>query len=116
MKLSDIKGKLALDVAASALELVDAMAGDERFDGLLSDMAGLGGDTSGAWRVFCRHMPPILRDEKISGKLFELMALAHGTTPEDYAENGDVIGDLFGLLTTDFSTLGFLSPREETRE
>ena len=114
MKLSDIKGRRSLAIMGLAMELVDRMDANGHLGAMLEEMGGLGGDSSGAWRIMCKHLPPVLADEKCCDMLIELLALANDVPAEEYAESGDVIGDLFALVMSDWDSIGFLSRQGHT--
>lgn len=110
MKLSDIKGKRALAVAAEAMELADALSGDERVEAMLEDYRKSASDgTEAAWKVMCRHLPPLLRDERYADSIVSLLALANGVPQAEYEESGDLLADIRELLLEDSESLGFLS-------
>ena len=110
MKLSDIKGERSLDIMADAMELAELIADDKRFKALMDDMRDAqGGESDGElWRVFCRHLPQILRDEHYKSRIVSILAAASGVTFEEYAAEGPMISDLFELLASDAESLGFL--------
>ncbi len=105
MKLSDIKGENALGVVADAMELADLVADDDRFPELSAELKDC--DEDAMWRVFCKHVPPILRDSRYQERLISILAAAAGVPYEEYAAEGPVLADLFELLTTDAESLGF---------
>lgn len=113
MKLSDIRGEAALDVLADAMELAGMMAGDADFTAFMDDVRALE-DKSQAWTVFCRRVPPILRNGRYRDRIISILARAGGVPVEEYAESGNVILDLFELLTSDSETLGFLAASATT--
>lgn len=106
MRLSDIKGKRSLSIVADAMELAEMIGDDERFADMVDDFKKA--DKDGIWRVFCKRMPPILREDRYADRVVSIMAAASGVTPEEYAEDGELLKDLFELLTTDSEALGFL--------
>ena len=110
MKLSDIKGEKSLDVMADAMELAELIADDKRFKALMDDMKDAQNEESSGelWRVFCRHLPHILRDERYKSRIVSILAAASGVTVEEYAENGPIIADCMELLSSDAESLGFL--------
>lgn len=110
MRLSDIKGEKSLDVMADAMELAELIADDKRFKALMDDMkAAQGEEQQGElWRVFCRHLPQILRDERYKSRIVSILAAASGVTVEEYAADGPILFDCFELLTSDAESLGFL--------
>ena len=108
MKLSDIKGKRSLSVIADAMELAEMVGDDARFKALVDDLKEHKDDKSQLWRVFCKHMPAILRDEAYADRIVSIMAAANGVTVDEYEEDGELLKDLFELVTSDSETLGFL--------
>lgn len=116
MRLSDIRGEASLVVVADMMELVEMMADDERFKALAEDIRSLGGDTSGAWRVMCRRVPPLLREKRYRERLISILAACKGVPAEEYARDGDVLHDLFELLTSDSEALAFLAPSQRAGE
>ena len=109
MKLSDIKGKRALAVAAEAMELADALSGDERVEAMLEDYGKSSSDGTAAWKVMCRHLPPLLRDERYADSIMSLLALAKGVPQAEYEESGDLLADIRELILEDSESLDFLS-------
>lgn len=109
MKLSDIRGERALDIMADAMELAELIGGDERFEAMRDDLKSHDGDRDEAWRVLCRHLPAIIRDERYKERIISVLAAASGVTVEEYSENGEILLDLFELFTTDYEALGFLA-------
>lgn len=105
MKLSDIRGEKALDIVADIMELVDAMADDDRVKSMVQELRVQGGDPS---RIICRHLPSILKDSGYKERIISVLAVASGVSYEDYASGGPLIMDLLELLTSDAETLGFL--------
>lgn len=114
MKLSDIKGERSLDVIADAMELVDGLSGDERVEAFIDDLRAADGDGQKVFMAFCRHLPQVVRENK--RQIVGILSAAAGMSAEEYAENGNVLGDLFGLLTEDDDLLGFLTPSASTAE
>ena len=112
MRLSDVKGEKTLDIMADAMELAAAIGDDERFAEFISALKAEVGDDGkvgdGAWRVFCKHVPPILRDKRYARGITSIMAAAAGVTYEEYAAEGPLLQDLFELLSSDAEALGFL--------
>lgn len=110
MKLSDIKGEKSLDVMADAMELAELIADDKRFKALMDDMKDAQGEEPQGelWRVFCRHLPQILRDERYKTRIVSILAAASGVTFEEYAADGPIIADCIELLSSDAESLGFL--------
>jgi hypothetical protein len=110
MKLSDIKGKRSLSIIADAMELADLIADDERFKAMVEDVRGIPDeDRNPIWRVFCKHVPKIIRDEEYADRIVSIMAAASNVTVEEYEQEGELIKDLFELLVTDSEALGFLT-------
>lgn len=107
MRLSDIKGEKALDVMADAMELAEKMGEDGRVKALMDALKDADGRDD-AWRVFCHHVPPLLRDAEYKPRIISILASASGVTYEEYAEDGPVLFDLFELVTSDAESLGFL--------
>lgn len=106
MRLSDIKGKRSLSIVADAMELAELIGDDSRFEAIVGEVKNA--DKDEVWRVFCKRLPPILRDDRYADRIVSIMAAASGVTPEEYAEDGEMLKDLFELLTTDSEALGFL--------
>lgn len=106
MKLSDIKGEKALDIMADAMELAEVAAKDDRLKALVDELRETERDDM--WMVFCKHVPPILRDHAYKDRIISILAAASGVTVEEYAEDGPVLADLFELVTSDSESLGFL--------
>lgn len=109
MRLSDVKGEKALDIVADVMELAELIGGDERFTALADDMKALNGDTEKAWKVMCRHLPAILRDEGYKRRIVSILAAAAGIDQELYAKEGPILSDLAELFLTDSEALGFLA-------
>ena len=107
MKLSDIKGERSLDIIADAMELVEIMSDDERFQDLVQEIREGDGDKALAWRALCRKMPPILRDDQYRSRMMSILASAAGVPLDQYVEDGEVLKDIFELLTSDVEALGF---------
>ena len=106
MKLSEIKGERSLDVIADVMEFVDKVGDDERFKQFLEAYKEANGDSDAVRRAFCTKLPPLIRDYK--DDLIAVLASASGVPKEEYAESGNVIGDVMELLLSDTETLGFL--------
>lgn len=115
MKLSDIKGEKALDIMADAMELAEMAHGDGRVRALAEEL-GATEDRSETWRVFCKHVPALLRDQGYKARIVSIMAAAAGMEPEEYAAEGPMLQDVFELLTSDAESLGFLLGRAAPRE
>lgn len=107
MKLSDIKGERSLDIMADAMELAEMVGDDPRFAAFMEDMKSVKEDGK-AWRVFCKHLPAILRDGRYKDRIISILAAASDMEPSEYAEEGPVLSDLFELVTSDAESLGFL--------
>lgn len=115
MKLSDIRGARALDIIADAMELAEVMADDPDFKAFGRDLKALA-DKDDAWRVFCKHVPKMLRNKEYNGRIISILAAAADVPVEEYAKDGDVITDLFELITSDAGALGFLAGSVSTAE
>lgn len=113
MRLSDIKGEAALVIVADMMELVEMVADDERFEAFVGDIRSLGGDADGAWRVVCRRIPPLLREKRYRDRVMSILAACKGVPAEEYARDGDVLRDLFELVTSDSEAIGFLAQQQE---
>lgn len=114
MKLSDIKGRRAVTVMAQAMELADAMDEMGSLGSMVEEIGKLGDDSGNAWKVMCKHLPKVLNDKRCSDLLLGLLATANGVPVEEYEQDGDVVGDLFSFVMSDWDALGFLSKRERT--
>ena len=109
MRLSDIKGEGALDVLADAMELVDELSGDERFEAFVSSLREAKGDRKATTSAFMRKLPPLIRDPKYKERVISILAAASGVTYEEYAESGSTLQDLAELFLTDSEALGFFA-------
>ena len=114
MRLSDIKGERALDVMADAMELADMMADDERVKAFLDAVREKGEEESSV-RLLMRHLPPVIRDERYRPRIMSILAAASGMEPEEYAEMGNPVADIVGLLTDNEAT-GFFGFTAATPE
>lgn len=110
MKLSEIKGEKSLDIMADAMELAELIGSDARFKSLMDDVKNAQGEESNGelWKVFCKHLPDILRDKRYKSRIISILAAASGVTVEEYAAEGPIIADCMELLTSDAESLGFL--------
>ena len=113
MKLSDIKGEKALDIMADAMELAEIIGDDKRVKAFADDLKDAGDDK---WKVFCKHIPAILRDPEYKSRIVSIMAAASGVTAEEYAAEGPMLQDLFELVTSDAESLGFLLGQAAPKE
>lgn len=113
MKLSDIRGERSLDIIADAMELIEMVADDDRFKDLVESLKGQ--DEDDAWRVFCRKLPPILRDQEYRRPIVSILAAAADVPYDEYAQGGEVLKDLFELVTSDAEALGFFVRSATTR-
>ena len=109
MKLSDIKGRRSLEIMADAMELAEIMSGDARLQAMMDDLKAMQESGETAWVVLCRHAPALLRDERYADRLISILAAASDMDVEEYERDGEVLKDLFELITTDAEALGFLS-------
>lgn len=107
MKLSDIRGERSLDVIADAMELAELIGGDDRYAKMTDELKEVGAD--GAWKVLCRYLPSILRDDRYKKRVISILATASGVPYEEYAENGSILSDLSELLLSDSEAIGFLA-------
>lgn len=104
--LENMKGERALDFLADAMALAEEIGSDKRFKSFAADIKKAGED--GAWRVLCKYLPPILRDENYKSRILALLASIKGVPADEYAESGDVLADLYKLVTSEVGALGFL--------
>lgn len=109
MRLSDIRGEKALDIMADAMELIDELGGDERFEAFVGALREAQGDRDATMRAFMRKLPPIIRDARYKKRVIAILAAASGTSYDDYAENGSTLQDLAELFLTDSAALGFFA-------
>ena len=107
MKLSDIRGRKALNVMADAMELAEMLAEDDRLKGLREDLKAAS-DGGNKMKLMSRFVP-IVRDSRYQDRLLSILAAASDTPLEEYEENGSVLADLVELLLSDSEMLGFLT-------
>lgn len=104
MRLSDIRGKRSLDIVADIMELAESLKDDERVKAFAEAIRDA--DADGRYIAFCK-LAPVLRDERVQDALVSVIARAKGVDEERFAEDGDVLGELWELLTDDAEALAF---------
>lgn len=109
MKLSDIRGEKSLDIMADVMELLDIMGEDGRFQAFIAALKESKGEGGSAFRLFAKHLPPIIRDERYKKRIISVLAACADSTYEEYAENGAVLQDIVELFLSDSEALGFLA-------
>lgn len=107
MKLSDIKGERALDIMADAMELADALIADERFADFAKALSESHGDRKALFSVLLKNLPQFIRDERYRERIISILAAANGVSYEEYAENGNTVEDIVGLLLSDSEAIRF---------
>lgn len=106
MRLSDIRGERALDVLADFMLLAESLSDDEDFCAFVKALRESGADD--AWMAFCK-LAPVLRKPDVKKRIVAVIANAKQVDPEEFAESGDVLGELWELLTSDVAAMGFLA-------
>lgn len=109
MRLSDIKGEKTLDIMADILELADSLMEDEHAKSLMSEIKKAKGSEDASVKALSKHAPAILRNEKYRKPIVSILASIAGVSYEEYAENGNVLGDVIELLTQDDDLACFLA-------
>lgn len=115
MRLSDIRGKRSLDVVADVMELVESLRGDEHvreFARAARESDGDDGDDR--YMAFCK-LAPVLRDPSVQDRVVSIMARAKGVDVDQFAEDGDVLGEIWELLTADTEALSFFDSSGTTQ-
>lgn len=102
MKFSDIKGKGSLDVIADILELVDKLKGNEDVEAFVGALK-LGEQPHYA---VCK-LAPVLRDKATQDAIVSIIVRVKGYDLEEFAESGNVLGELWEFLTDDAEALAF---------
>ena len=113
MKLSEIKGERSLDIIADVMELADLLGDDDRVKGFMEELKGA--DRDDAWRLFCKRLPPVLRDQRYRRPVISLLATIAEVPYDEYAENGEVVKDIFELVTSDSDALAFFASSAATQ-
>lgn len=112
MRLSDIRGKRSLEVVADVMELIDSLRDDEHVREFVAAVRESGEDDR--YMAFCR-LAPILRDPSVQDRVVSIVARAKGVDVDEFAEDGDVLGELWELLTADTEALNFFGSSGTTQ-
>ena len=109
MKLSDIKGERSLDIIADIMELIDKMSEDDRFTKLADAIKQTDGEENSAWKALCRYAPPLLREQSYRDNIISILANIGDVSIDEYRANGDILADVFELISSDDVTLDFFT-------
>jgi hypothetical protein len=112
MRLSDIRGKRSLDVVADAMDLVGSLKGDEHVREFVAAVRESEDDDR--YMAFCK-LAPVLRDPEIQDRIVSIVARAKGVDEAQFAEDGDILGELWELLTADSEALDFFGSSGTTQ-
>lgn len=108
MRLNDFKGKRGMGAMAGLMRLAESVSGSGEFKAFQESVRQAEGDTSAVLSAFFA-LAPLLEDKGVQDGLVSVVAQVRGLDPDEVAEEGDLLGEVAELLTSDVGAVRFLS-------